>query len=85
VQPRRSTGKGSRRGPGHRSLPRFYVVDAIERGELVTVLDAYCDVDGGVHAVYPSGARQLPPKTRACVDWLARELPARLAAPPRSR
>ncbi len=60
-------------------LPEFYAADAIERGALVTILDKYCDAELGIVAVYPIGG-QLPPKTRACVDFLARELPARLGS-----
>jgi DNA-binding transcriptional LysR family regulator len=61
-------------------LPRFYVARWLESGELVTILDEWMNDELGIRAVYPSGPRQLPPKTRICIDWLARELPARLAA-----
>lgn len=66
-------------GLGIAFLPRFYVHDAIERGELVTLLDDYSKAEIGIQAVYPA-AREQSPKTRACVDVLARELPARLAS-----
>jgi DNA-binding transcriptional LysR family regulator len=72
--------KAAAAGLGIACLPRFYVARALERGELVTVLDAFAGRDLGIHAVYPAAARHVPPKTRACVDGLARELPARLAA-----
>jgi DNA-binding transcriptional LysR family regulator len=65
-------------GLGVALLPLFYIVDAIERGALVTVLDEYCAAEIGIHAVYPAG-RLVPPKTRACVDQLARGLPPRLS------
>jgi DNA-binding transcriptional LysR family regulator len=64
-------------GLGVVMFPVFYAARAIEQGDLVTVLDEFCDAEVGIHAVYPSG-RLMPPKTRACVDWLARELPSRL-------
>lgn len=66
-------------GLGIAYLPRFYAQAALERGELVTLLDDFCEDAIGIHAVYPATPK-LPPKTRACVDWLARELPARLAS-----
>jgi DNA-binding transcriptional LysR family regulator len=72
--------KAAAAGLGVVFTPRFYVARALERGELVTVLDEWTNVDLGILAVYPSGPHQLPPKTRACIDWLARELPQRLAA-----
>jgi DNA-binding transcriptional LysR family regulator len=59
-------------------LPLFYVAEAIEAGELVSVLEEYCATEIHISAVYPAG-RQVPPKTRACMDWLARALPLRLA------
>jgi DNA-binding transcriptional LysR family regulator len=66
-------------GLGIAYLPRFYAQGALQRGELVTLLDDYCEDQVGIHAVYPA-TKKLPPKTRACVDWLASELPARLAS-----
>lgn len=65
-------------GLGIAQLPRFYVHDAIERGELVTLLEEHCKGERPIFAVYPAAREQLP-KTRACVEFLARELPARLA------
>jgi DNA-binding transcriptional LysR family regulator len=59
-------------------LPYFYVAEALARGTLVTVLDDYCAAELGIHGVYPAG-RLVPPKTKVCVEWLARALPARLA------
>jgi DNA-binding transcriptional LysR family regulator len=64
-------------GLGIALLPLFYAVDAIERGELLTVLDEYCDAEIDIQAVYPTG-KLLPPKTRACIDWLAQGLPEHL-------
>lgn len=71
-------------GAGIAHLPQFYVNEALERGDLVTVLDDYAEGDIGVHGVYPAG-RLVPPKTRACIDYLARELPGRLAPSGRVR
>lgn len=59
-------------------LPYFYVAEALARGTLVTVLEDYCNEEIGIHAVYPAGPL-VPPKTRVCVEWLARELPRRLS------
>jgi DNA-binding transcriptional LysR family regulator len=66
-------------GVGVVYLPRFYVVEALESGELTSVLEAYSNVELAVSAVYPQ-APLVPPKTRACFDWLARDLPVALAA-----
>jgi len=70
-------------GVGVVYLPRFYLGEALERGELTPVLETYSNVELAVSAVYPE-APLVPPKTRACLDWLARELPVALAAPGRS-
>lgn len=58
--------------------PSFYVAEALESGALVTLLDEYCDVELGVFAVYPTG-KLVPPKTRVCIDHLAKALPKSLA------
>jgi DNA-binding transcriptional LysR family regulator len=77
--------KAAAQGLGIACLPRFYVAESIERGELVTLLDEYCDIEIGIHAVSPSASRHMPAKTRACVEWLARELPPWLATCPGPR
>lgn len=59
-------------------LPRFYVAESIERGELVPILADFSAAPIDIQAVYPS-RKLLPPKTRVCLDFLARELPRRLA------
>jgi DNA-binding transcriptional LysR family regulator len=64
-------------GLGLACLPSFYVAEALERGTLVTVLDEYCADELGVFAVYPEG-KLVPPKTRVCIDYLAKALPASL-------
>ncbi len=66
-------------GLGIAYLPRFYASEALERGDLVTVLDEFCDSEMGIHAVYPGGSH-VPPKTRVCVDWLAQQLAPALAS-----
>ncbi len=58
-------------------LPQFYLADSLERGELVRVLASHSPPPIDIQAVYPQQQR-LPPKTRACLDFLAEELPRRL-------
>jgi DNA-binding transcriptional LysR family regulator len=70
--------EAARAGLGIVYLPRFYLADGIERGELVPVLGDFSPPPIDIHAVYPS-RKLLPPKTRVCVDFLARELPPRMA------
>jgi DNA-binding transcriptional LysR family regulator len=59
-------------------LPAFYLAEAVEQGSLETVLTDFSGQDLGIHGVYPSG-RIMPPKTRACLDYLAETLAPRLA------
>ena len=59
-------------------LPRFYLAESIERGALVRILADFSSDPIDIQAVYPS-RRLLPPKTRVCLDFLARELPKRMA------
>jgi DNA-binding transcriptional LysR family regulator len=59
-------------------LPRFYLAEALERGALLRVLADHSRALIDIQAVYP-GQRRLPPKTRVCLDFLAQELPNRLA------
>ncbi|MEY4551579.1 MAG: hypothetical protein RL685_7774 [Pseudomonadota bacterium] len=59
-------------------LPQFYLAEALKRGALLRVLTSFAPPPIDIQAVYPSQQR-LPPKTRACVDFLAEELPKRLA------
>ena len=59
-------------------LPRFYLAESIERGALVQILADFSAPPIHIQAVYPS-RQLLPPKTRVCLDFLARELPKRLA------
>ena len=59
-------------------LPRFYLSEAIERGALVRILSEFSPPPIDIQAVYPS-RKLLAPKTRVCLDFLARELPKRMA------
>jgi DNA-binding transcriptional LysR family regulator len=59
-------------------LPRFYLAESIERGALVRILAGFSSDPIDIQAVYPS-RKLLPPKTRVCLDLLARELPKRMA------
>jgi DNA-binding transcriptional LysR family regulator len=60
-------------GFGLSLIPWVYVKDAVERGLLRIVLDDWSTVELSVYAIYPS-RRQLVPKVRAFVDFLAAEL-----------
>lgn len=57
-------------------LPDYYVARHLHSGALVTLLDAYQEPDEGIWALYPHN-RQLSPKVRMLVDFLATELPQR--------
>lgn len=59
-------------------LPRFYLAESIERGALVPILTDFAAAPIDIQAVYPS-RKLLPAKTRLCLDFLARELPKRMA------
>jgi len=59
-------------------LPQFYLAEALERGALLRILGDRSPALIDIQSVYP-GQRRLPPKTRVCLDFLAQELPQRLA------
>lgn len=59
----------ARAGLGFAQLPTFIVGEAIERGELVTVLDEHRPPAAGVHTVYPSH-RQASLAVRAFADFM---------------
>lgn len=65
-------------GLGVAQLPRFACRDAIARGQLVQVLDAWTLPPGNVHAVYPS-RRGHTPAMRHFIDHVAEHLPGVLA------
>ncbi|MET3234170.1 UNVERIFIED_ORG: DNA-binding transcriptional LysR family regulator [Burkholderia sp. 1263] len=52
--------------------PGFLVMNSIERGLLVPVLDDFTPPPIGIYAVYPS-RHQLPAKTRVTIDYLAQQ------------
>ncbi len=56
---------------GHGLMLRSWwdVADLIQRGALVTVLDAYTTPEANIYAIYPY-PRNLPAKVRALVDFL---------------
>lgn len=60
-------------------LPQFYLADSLRSGELVRLLAGFAPPPIDIQAVYPQQQR-MPPKTRACIDFLAEELPKRLEA-----
>ncbi|PTL84506.1 LysR family transcriptional regulator [Vitiosangium sp. GDMCC 1.1324] len=57
-------------GKGIVALFDFLVRDALEKGTLVTVLDAYPSVSWPIHTLYPRN-RHLLPKASAFLDFLA--------------
>jgi DNA-binding transcriptional LysR family regulator len=66
-------------GVGLAHLPQFIVEDAIARGALRPILEAWDTGEIGVHCVTPPG-RHPAPKVVALVDFLAEKLPPRLRA-----
>jgi len=61
------------KGLGIVQLPDYYVDQYIKSGKLVTLLDNYRESDEGIWALYPHN-RQLSPKIRLLVDYLAENL-----------
>ncbi|EGA72195.1 transcriptional regulator [Vibrio sinaloensis DSM 21326] len=61
------------RGLGLVQLPDYYVQPALESGELVEVLSNYRDEREGIWALYPQN-RNLSPKVRLLIDYLAEQL-----------
>lgn len=60
-------------GAGILPAPQWLVGRELAQGRLARVLPQWCmDYDGAIHVVLPPG-RLVPAKTRAFVDWLARE------------
>jgi DNA-binding transcriptional LysR family regulator len=57
------------RGLGITQQPRFLLADALERGQLVQILDDYRWMDLDLYAVYPV-RRYVPGKVRVFVDFL---------------
>jgi DNA-binding transcriptional LysR family regulator len=59
-------------GLGIAKAPKWLVGDALNSGELVSVLDGYQTNPIDIHAVYPSG-RHLPSKVRCLIDFFAEQ------------
>ena len=57
-------------GLGIACLPDFMVRHAIERGELVSVLDSYVEHQGTFRLLWPS-SKHLAPKLRVFIDFMA--------------
>ncbi|MEL6183952.1 MAG: LysR family transcriptional regulator [Myxococcota bacterium] len=60
-------------GLGVALLPRFFVLEQLDRGELVTVLDGYVDFQAGLFAVYPQ-RRHPSAKVRGFIDYVVAHL-----------
>ena len=58
-------------------LPDYYVESYIQSGKLVTLLDYYKEDNENVWAIYPSN-QYLPLKIRLLVDYLTKELQAKM-------
>jgi DNA-binding transcriptional LysR family regulator len=68
---------GVRLGLGLAQMPRFHVEEDLQRGSLVVVLAGYPPPPVPVSILY-ARSRQLSPRVRVFIDWLAREFSARL-------
>lgn len=65
-------------GLGIACLPDFMVRQAIERGELVSVLDAHVEHQGTLRLLWPS-SKHLAPKLRVFIDFMVETLFAQRA------
>tara|TARA_R110002126_G_scaffold15185_15_gene62550 strand:- start:1040 stop:1909 length:870 start_codon:yes stop_codon:yes gene_type:complete len=61
------------KGLGLVQLPDYYVLDKLQSGELVAVLNELRQPDDGIWALYPQN-RHLSAKVRVLVDYLAEQL-----------
>lgn len=61
------------RGLGLACMPDFFARELLADGRLVSLLDGQLGAGGQFHALWPS-SRQLSPKVRVFVDWLAARL-----------
>lgn len=68
---------GTRLGLGLAQMPRFHVEDDLRRGSLVAVLPDLPPPSVPVSVLYPQ-SRQLSPRVRVFIDWLARQFSMRL-------
>lgn len=71
------------KGIGIVQLPDYYVADSLERGLLVALLTQYQPPGEGIWALYPHN-RQLSPKVRLLLDFLAEQLAEQQAQRPSS-
>lgn len=63
-------------GLGLIQIPRYHAEDALRSGELVRVLDDFPPTETPVSLLYPRN-RQLSPRVRVFIEWVAREIRAR--------
>ncbi|PHQ71637.1 MAG: LysR family transcriptional regulator [Sneathiella sp.] len=68
---------GTRLGLGLAQMPRFHVEDDLRRGNLVAVLTNLPPPSVPVSVLYPQ-SRQLSPRVRVFIDWLAQQFPMEL-------
>lgn len=66
------------RDQGIACLPDFSIREALREGRLVSVLDAFCERRARFFLLWPSG-RQVSPKLRAFIDFVAPRVIATLA------
>lgn len=71
----------ARLGLGLIQVPRYRLQEDFARGSLVDVLPSFPPSSSPVYVLYPQN-RQLSPRVRVFVDWLAAEFAARM--PPRA-
>src|SRR5262249_50212315 len=62
----------ARLGLGIVQIPRYHAEEALRSGELVEILGGYPPTPTPVSLLYPHN-RQLSPRVRVFIDWLARE------------
>jgi DNA-binding transcriptional LysR family regulator len=67
---------GVKLGLGLGQLPSFLVEDELASGTFVEVLEDYAPPPGQVSLLYPPN-KQLSPRVRVFIDWMAREFTAR--------
>ena len=56
-------------GIGLTLLPKFFVLNQLNSGELVEVLEGELDSYGAIYAVYPQ-CKHITPKVRAFIDFM---------------
>ncbi|WP_265088276.1 LysR substrate-binding domain-containing protein [Klebsiella michiganensis] len=63
----------ARAGLGIACLPDFMVQEAIDKGELVTVLDEHTEHHGTLRLFWPS-SKYLSPKLRVFIDFMVEQI-----------